>query len=116
MNPFYTIASKSSIDDKWIFKVKLNSMNKVYEGHFPDLAVTPGALLVQLIKELVEEALNKKIRMKEAVNIKFLKMILPSNDLEMEVILSINQNAGLNVSGEIKVKNTACFKIFSLYM
>jgi len=85
-------------------EVKLNRTHEIFEGHFPGHPVLPGVCVIQMIKEFTEKALNKKLLLSVASNVKFMAVINPEkND-------TINFKLDLTESGdEIKVKNTVSF-------
>ena len=80
-------------------KLKLNSRHPVFAGHFPERAILPGVVMVEILKRAVEKVVKKELVMKEAQAIKFLKMIEPDLIDRLELKLSITQ-----VETEIKVR------------
>ena len=56
---------------------KLNENHEIFKGHFPGNPVVPGVCQIQMIKELIEKALNGFFRLTESDNVKFLSMISP---------------------------------------
>ncbi len=57
--------------------VSLNGNHPIYLGHFPGNPVVPGVCQVQMVKELVEKAVDTPLKLTESDNIKFLSMINP---------------------------------------
>ncbi|MCX6278823.1 MAG: 3-hydroxyacyl-ACP dehydratase [Bacteroidetes bacterium] len=57
--------------------ILLNPSHQIFKGHFPGNPVVPGVCQIQMIKELIEQAIKKTIRLTESDNIKFLLMINP---------------------------------------
>lgn len=49
----------------------------VYKAHFPGHPVTPGACLIQMIRELAEKHLKQPLRVVGMRNVKFLSVIEP---------------------------------------
>jgi 3-hydroxyacyl-[acyl-carrier-protein] dehydratase len=74
---FYTLKSKSVHENKLECIIELNPDHEVYSGHFPQIPIAPGVCLTQIIKEVCEAHLGKKIRMTQGRNIKFLALINP---------------------------------------
>lgn len=69
--------SQSSDDLKFSAVIELSPSHKIYLGHFPGNPVTPGACLVQIIKEMTETYLRQKLILRQATGIKFLLPIKP---------------------------------------
>lgn len=55
----------------------MNENHEIFKGHFPGNPVVPGVCQIQMIKELIEKALNGFFRLTESDNVKFLSMISP---------------------------------------
>ena len=49
MAPLYSILSKEIIDQSWYFTIKINPDHEIYAGHFPELKIVPGAVLIQMV-------------------------------------------------------------------
>lgn len=58
--------------------IELNTEHPIYKGHFPDMPVAPGVVLIQLIQNMLSDALGAPIRLRESDNIKFLAVVSPS--------------------------------------
>ena len=76
-NDFYKIISKKSSEQEIIVAVGLNATHFIYQAHFPGNPITPGVCILQIIKEIIEELCNKNLVMLQAKNIKFVQIINP---------------------------------------
>jgi 3-hydroxyacyl-[acyl-carrier-protein] dehydratase len=65
------------------FRLQLNAEHPVYKAHFPGNPITPGVCIIQMIKELVELYLRKKLFLKRVITAKFLNILSP---LENETV------------------------------
>jgi 3-hydroxymyristoyl/3-hydroxydecanoyl-(acyl carrier protein) dehydratase len=74
----------------------------MYAGHFPDLAVMPGVVQLQLIEELLSKSLNHNLRLKSSKNIKFLKMILPTEFQIIKIVLTWKIDELIQLQAEIQ--------------
>lgn len=85
--------------------VKLNKNHEIFEGHFPGHPVLPGVCVIQIIKELTEKSIEKKLLLSVASNVKFMAVINPekNNTVQFEIELSQNED-------EVKIKNTVSFE------
>ncbi len=78
-NDFYTVKEKKQISDKQISVViELNQKHAIYSGHFPDQPIVPGVCQIQIVKEILEDLMGKKLKMITGDNIKFTGMIIPN--------------------------------------
>lgn len=115
MEPIYRILSKEVIGNHLKFKVEINPNHPIYEGHFPGMPIVPGAVLLQMVKELLESTLNKKLKLKGASNIKFLKMVLPKEAKELEIVLEMEEGESLKVKVEITMGGDVYCKMGLIY-
>ena len=78
-NDFYTVKEKKKISDNEISVViELYQQHSIYSGHFPDQPIVPGVCQIQIVKELLEDLMGKKLNMITGDNIKFTGMIIPT--------------------------------------
>lgn len=113
----YTIVSLTTSGGKIVAELQLDKSNGIFKGHFPGQPVLPGACMLQILKEVLEAALDKKIRLKKADQMKFLSIIDPSANALLQL------NAGYSVTGEDVVLNAtmsngngACFKFKGVFL
>ncbi|MEI6173515.1 MAG: 3-hydroxyacyl-ACP dehydratase [Bacteroidota bacterium] len=92
--------------------VILKSDHQIFSGHFPGNPVVPGVTQVQMVKEMVEKALNHPLRLYESDNIKFLSMIDPRSVSRLELAIGIRDIADNNyaVSAVISSGDKVFFK------
>lgn len=84
----YTILRiQKETDEDTKVEVKINSKHPVFAGHFPSQPVLPGACMVQMMKELFQEARQCKLEFQKGHNIKFISLVVP--DEEVPLIFSI---------------------------
>ncbi len=89
---FYTLEHLKNIDENnYLAKIKLNEEHPVYQGHFPQQAVVPGVLQLNMIQELTEQVVKQKLMLRKVTNVKYLNIMTP----EM-------QNITLEVNHQIK--------------
>lgn len=92
--------------------VTLDAGHAIFKGHFPGNPVLPGACMLQMVKELLETALQIPLQLIKADELKFLAVIQPPTD---EIRFSIRhqymENAALKINATITRDNTVCFKM-----
>lgn len=96
----FTYQIKEQSDDMIAAEVGINAANELFDGHFPNMPITPGVLQVNIIEELLEQALEQKYKLKTLNRCKFLAKWDPS------VTPSINVSVKLGTT-EDGVKVTA---------
>lgn len=100
----YTIKSLEQNEQEVKASVKLNAAHEVFKGHFPGSPVMPGVCMIQMIKELTEQTLNKKLFLNVASNVKFMAIINPVVNETIDLILNIAETDGI-----VKVKNVTSY-------
>ncbi|NPD45284.1 MULTISPECIES: hydroxymyristoyl-ACP dehydratase [unclassified Lentimicrobium] len=75
----YTIQNIDYQDFVLKAEIKLIKTNPIFKGHFPDVPVLPGVTMMQMVKELLEIAEEKKFLIQSAGQIKFLQMLNPEH-------------------------------------
>jgi len=94
LNDFFFILHQELAADSVKAKISINQHHKIFEGHFPGMPVVPGACMVQVILEIMEMAAGKQVRLTEADAIKFLSMMNPKENKEIDVMISYVEEPG----------------------
>jgi len=85
----YRIVKMDEIDDgKTLATISLIRESEIFKAHFPDLPILPGACLVQISKEFIEDKIEQKISITKFKNLKFLKTINPNEFPEVTLCFS----------------------------
>lgn len=100
-------------------KIKFNREHDIFKGHFPEIPVVPGVCMMQIMKETLENYLNREIFLSTAGEVKFIGMVNPDINPEVELDLVIknsdenliNVNAIFYFREMIFTKVKACYKI-----
>jgi 3-hydroxyacyl-[acyl-carrier-protein] dehydratase len=88
LNDFFFILQQETSPDSVKAKISINDHHKIFAGHFPGKPVVPGVCMVQIILEIMEVVLGKPVRLTESDTIKFLTVVSPKENKEIDV--SIN--------------------------
>ncbi len=87
-NNLYHIVSQSGIaDEQATYSVVLHADSPIYAAHFPGMPVTPGVCLLMLGKELLADATGCQLRLVEVKNAKFLSVVSPVTDEQVNCTL-----------------------------
>jgi 3-hydroxyacyl-[acyl-carrier-protein] dehydratase len=81
---FYTVEKSEFTENTLCALIKLNPAHEIYKLHFPGNPVTPGVCLLQIAHELLDLSFKRKLRLTEARNIKYLKVINPLENPDLE--------------------------------
>lgn len=97
--------------------VELNAAHPIFKGHFPGQPVVPGACLLQMLKEIVQQLAGVPVQLKIAHQVKFISLIDPNLNAHLQLVI----NCHFSVPGELPVTavisydSTACFKFSGLF-
>ncbi|KAA5534155.1 hotdog family protein [Paenimyroides baculatum] len=101
---FYSLKEFNFTDNQLKAIIELNPEHDVFKGHFPNNPVTPGVCMLQILKELTEQATNTNLFTKECSNVKFMALINPEVNAVLTITIDINQ-----VEENFKIKASASF-------
>lgn len=92
--------------------LEINKDNEIFIGHFPGQPVLPGACMLQIVKEVLENTLNISFRLKKADYIKFLTLIDPGSNNILQLTLSYRSadNKNVYVTANLIAQKGICFK------
>jgi 3-hydroxyacyl-[acyl-carrier-protein] dehydratase len=110
LNKLYTIEA-FGVGDKISAQVLLNKEHPIFAGHFPGNPILPGVCTVQIIRELLEKAMDKELQLTRAGNIKYLGFINPTTTSLVQFDLTIkNTETGIiNCSASVSADgNVLC--------
>lgn len=94
-------------------EIRLNDAHPVFEGHFPGRPILPGVCQLQIIKELVEKHLGKRVSIRSIRDLKFLSPVLPPDDNRLRISLSLapGVDSSIIVRGSISAQSVQKTKI-----
>ena len=109
---FFTILFTQQEDVSGRVVIKLNPNHPIFAGHFPGQPVLPGACLLQMVKETMQNFTGEELQLVKANHLKFISIIDPSknNILEMALTHKRSENNEWVVSATLTDGATTCFK------
>jgi 3-hydroxyacyl-[acyl-carrier-protein] dehydratase len=114
---FFTIENLVVDGNKASARLHLEATHSIFSGHFPGLPVVPGVCMVQMIKEVLEQILNRKTQLKTSRNIKFLNVIDPTVYPEVLTDLTFSVKAeSVDVTAKIYLESTVFFKMDAVFV
>lgn len=91
---YHTISMRETGFNQFSADIALHAKNTILQAHFPNLPILPGACLVQISKEYIEQKRQQKIRITLFKNLKFLRTINPLEYPEITAHFTISEQGG----------------------
>lgn len=112
VNNLFSIHKITHEDGSIIVVLLIDQHHDILKGHFPGHPVIPGACMLQVVKEVLEHALNQPIRLKKADSLKFLSMIDPKVITEVRLHMSYrnNDDSSIIVNAKLSSSQSLHFK------
>lgn len=111
---FYRIGSLIVDDGKLSCSLTFNGAHDIFKGHFPGNPIVPGVCTIGIVKEVLETALEKRLMLAKASVVKYLGLIKPDMEVQLEIIwLSNPDNFGVNAKISLGIE--ALFKMTAHY-
>ena len=90
----------------------INSDHKIFEGHFPGHPVVPGVCMMQMLKEIIEQVTQKMTNLIKAHDMKFLALIDPSrnNNIQVSLKYSIETDGSIILNATLYKDELTHFK------
>jgi len=115
-NTFYTVQNTVSTQNTYRTEVHLNASHEIYKAHFPKNPITPGVCLLQIALELLNLKFERDLRLMEAKNIKYLRVINPMENPKIEFVIQYKIQSDLIFADIAIVDGTTVFsKINAIY-
>ncbi len=108
----FKISKLEHNDNVIIASLDINKDCDIFKGHFPGHPVVPGACMLQIVKEVLEEALGIPLRLKKAEHLKFICMIDPTITplVALDIAYKIVGDGDISVVAKITTGETVNFK------
>ncbi|CAN5362642.1 3-hydroxyacyl-ACP dehydratase [soil metagenome] len=85
INDFFYIVQQENSSGSINAKITINPAHAIFNGHFPAKPVVPGVCMLQIILEVTEKILSQRLKLITAESIKFLSVLEPAVNNEIEV-------------------------------
>jgi 3-hydroxyacyl-[acyl-carrier-protein] dehydratase len=114
---FFSITDITTTDTVVNAQLQINELHAIFQGHFPGQPVVPGVCMLQMVKEIIEQVVQKKLTLIKSPDIKFLAVIDPSknNSISATLQYSINDNSNLVVTAILFKNELIYFKSKNVY-
>ena len=108
--PIFIIDKITHADGVITTDLSINADSEIFNGHFPGQPVVPGACMLQLVKDVLESALDCTLRLKQAGHLKFISMISPRIAQTIQLYLTYTSAEDIAVTARLICGNKDCFK------
>lgn len=109
---FYTIRSSQVREDgKHLIEISIHPEHPIFDGHFPGRPVTPGVCMLQIIKNITEDLLQTKLRMRSAKNIRFYAIIDPFVHPVLTLELAVQETESIQIKANCSFEETVALKM-----
>ncbi|MEO8768653.1 MAG: 3-hydroxyacyl-ACP dehydratase [Ferruginibacter sp.] len=100
---FFNISEKTITGNHVLVTIDINARHHIFEGHFPGQPVVPGVCMMQIVKELVENVIDKKTQLSKADHLKFLAVINPLENptIQSEFTYDMKEDNTIAVTGKL---------------
>lgn len=115
LNTLFTISSIKQSEGQVIASIRLNAKHPLYEGHFPGQPVTPGVVQVEIVKEILQKVLDRKLKMKSMKSCKFLQILDPEKTPVIEFNIKYSDDELLDVAASAFYQDVVFFKATPTY-
>jgi len=116
-DPLFKFLSVNHTDGLIIAALQIDTGHEIFNGHFPDQPVVPGANMVQLVKDILERALKFNVQLQIANNLKFLQVIDPReiDRLQLTINYTTEDNL-LKITADLLAEDIVCFKFQGVFV
>ena len=117
-NSFFTFSNIQGGDTGLATNIQLNPSHLIFEGHFPGNPVVPGVCMMQMVKEVLESHLDKKLVLVKALDAKFLSVINPSNTRELGLNIKFidTNDDSISINALLMDKETVVLKFKGIFV
>lgn len=89
---YYKILAQQIAASSAEFTIELQPDCSVYEGHFPNNPVAPGACNLEMVRECASIALGHELRIKQIKQCKFKQVLQPKQAIQLIIHLYWDEN------------------------
>ncbi|GAC1313011.1 MAG: 3-hydroxyacyl-ACP dehydratase [Mucilaginibacter sp.] len=95
----------------------INKDSEIFKGHFPGQPVVPGACMLQIVKDVLETALNSPLVLKKAGHLKFISMIDPcvAREVQLKIAYKLDEKE-IVATASLTCDGVVCFKFQGIFI
>ncbi|HWD86734.1 MAG TPA: hypothetical protein VG367_01320 [Mucilaginibacter sp.] len=95
----------------------INVDDPILKGHFPGHPVVPGASMLQVVKEVLEDSLKTPLQLKKAGQLKFMNLVDPTKTTELQLEIDYRtREDGIHANARFLDGDMVCFKMQGIFV
>ena len=100
LNSLYTIKriQPEGNINKLSVLIRLNPSHEIFKGHFPGNPILPGVCIIQILKEILMNQLNKNLTFNHAGSIKYFSIINPEMNSIIKFDIELSEMGNNKIS------------------
>ena len=107
-------------DDDRQMVLRLAPDHPIFQMHFPGTPITPGMCLIQMLGELLERKIARRLELKKIVNLKFIHPLSPEESPLLTVVFEsietteeedIHTKGTITANEQVATKFSVIFKV-----
>jgi len=112
LESLFTINEFETDQEEFSATITFDPSHEIFKGHFPGQSVVPGVCLIHITKEIAGLITGKKMQFEKSSNIKFLHIINPDDNPEVNLKGSYSkcETGELKVAAVVSDDNSVFFK------
>ena len=117
LNNFFYILTAQTNQQTITATLQINQTHDIFGGHFPGQPVVPGVCMMQMVKEVLEKEINQKLTLKTADHLKFLTVLDPTINKEIQAEIKSEPIAeGYKVIASLFIGDIIFFKLKGIFL
>jgi 3-hydroxyacyl-[acyl-carrier-protein] dehydratase len=88
LNDLFYIKELELLEGEIHAVLNINANHQILDGHFPGFPVMPGVCMMQMVREVFEEARGVAVRIIKGDNMKFLAVLQPNQYPQVKLSIS----------------------------
>lgn len=104
---FFTITDIKIEGESIKAVLEINPAHEIFNGHFPQTPVVPGVCMMQMVKEVMENVVEKETKLVRADHMKFLSVINPNETKIIQLDAKYIRSEGKKISVVASLFNNA---------
>lgn len=110
ITPIFTVIQIKHEPGSVTAHLGINPDSEILNGHFPGQPVVPGAGMLQMVKEVLETALDRPLRLKTAQQLKFISLIDPRVVQTVQLHIGYTMDRDIAATAKLICGDADCFK------
>lgn len=92
LDNFFFIISREAVGQGIKTRIRIDKHHKIFNGHFPAVPIVPGVCMMEIVREIAEQHVGRSLRIDSADSIKFLTVINPMENEEVQADIDFEEN------------------------